>query len=229
MNTAVKYCHNRFQKTLSQIKAKDIHTAFARFSLEVQKLDKLTQIHLYSATTQFLDSLINEPKNLINPLEIFTLRCQSIIDHKQEKHKVVYSLAVIAIALAGLIMGIGAGIGLGMLTGLWATPLVFFNCLWAAKGAAVAVAAGSGLISLGSACIASFLLFKQPKIKTALTECIETVKEHQWLEEHHTEIPEEKNLKLHLVSSSLKSSETQISEKKEALEEEVASPSTKGL
>jgi hypothetical protein len=194
MKAALKYCQNRFQKSLNKTKRnKDIYSTFELLELETQKLDMLTQINLYGATTQFLESLVDEPNDLINPLEVFTLRCNFILDNKPTdvKHIIALSLAVMAITLAVFIVAATAGIGLGVLAGIWATPMVFFSSLFASQATAVGVAAGAGALSLGATVGSSILLFKPAKIKKALTNCVESVKESHLFKESKGAFSEE--------------------------------------
>lgn len=178
-NAAKMYCHKKFRKSLDGVVGKkEVYQSFEALEKEIQKLDLVTQINLYSAVTQFLDSLIQEPTDSINPLEVFNLRCNSILGSKYNaNYKIVLGLAVIALSIATVITGGALGIGIGVLYGLWQTPLMFMTSLFAAEAAAVGVAAFSATVGIGVGGLTSYLFFKEPKIKTHLTACIETVKE----------------------------------------------------
>ena len=197
MNAALKYCHNKFQKTLTTVKTKEIHHSFELLAIEIQKLDTLSQIHLYSATSQFLEQLIKEPQDLVNPLDVFTLRCSSLIDHKYNiNQKLIFGLAIVAISLAVLIVSCAAGIGIGVLAGLWATPMLFLNALFSAHLAAITVSAVSSALSIGSAAVSSYFFFKKPQIKTVLSDCINSIKETQLAKDIKQESYEEKPLEI---------------------------------
>lgn len=79
--SALAYCQKKYLKSLSSLdgqKGKQISDSFKLLEQEIKNLDPITQINLYTATTQLLDSLINEPNDSINPLDVFYIRCKSI-------------------------------------------------------------------------------------------------------------------------------------------------------
>ncbi|MFT4058923.1 MAG: hypothetical protein QM652_05180 [Legionella sp.] len=195
MSAALSYCQNKFQKSLNKSKNKQgIYASFEYLDAEIKKLDALTQMHLYSAATQFLDSLVEEPNDLINPLELFTYRCHSILDARYNgTHYLVLGLTVLAISLALLITGATLGIGLGILSGFWSTPMAYLSALGALELPALGIAATAGVLSLGGLVTSSILLFKTPKIKTALSQSIEAVKESQLMPHLEEEEAEEQN------------------------------------
>ncbi|MGC1183154.1 hypothetical protein [Legionella sp.] len=200
MSAALSYCQKKYKKSWNNASnKKTIYDAFERLETEIKKLDEMIQVHLYSAMTQFLDSLIQEPDDPINPLEVFSLRCQSILGYDHESlNKIGLALGVIALSLAVLTTGAALGFGIGVALCLWQTPLMFMTCLLAAEVPAVAVAAASVSAGVGTGILSGWLFFKEPRVKTALSHCIETVKERH-LSDKETEINQESSSELHQV------------------------------
>jgi hypothetical protein len=121
MSAALMYCNNKFRKAL-QITHKNmvIYKAFNALESEIKKLDYMVQLNLYSAATQYLESLVQDPNDPINPLEVFVLQCNSIVDDKHETiKKIGLALGVIAISISVVMIGVVLGIGIGMLLSLW--------------------------------------------------------------------------------------------------------------
>ncbi|MFT4059290.1 MAG: hypothetical protein QM652_07060 [Legionella sp.] len=194
MSAALSYCQKEFRKSLNNARGKTtIYDAFEMLEKEIKKLDDMTQLHLYSATTQFLDSLIQEPDDPINPLEVFTLRCQSILGEEYEAVKAIgLALAVIAISVAVIATGAALGLGVGVLLGLWQTPLMFLASLMAAEAPALGIAAASSSLGVTVGVFSGWMFFKELSAKTVLNRCIETVKE-SYLSESEVTINEENN------------------------------------
>ncbi|EHL30525.1 hypothetical protein [Legionella drancourtii] len=179
MNAALMYCDNKFKKALTTIhKNKAIYEAFEALEMEIKKMDYLTQLNLYSATTQFLESLIHDSNDSINPLEVFVLRCNSIVDDKHDSlKKIGLALGVIAISIAVVMTGAALGIGIGMMLSMWQTPLMFMTALFAAETAPLIVASSSIAQGIGAGLLSQFLFFKEPKIKKALDNCVDAIKQ----------------------------------------------------
>lgn len=181
MSAALMYCNNKFKKALQTThKDKAIYRAFNALEQEIKKLDYMVQLNLYSAATQYLESLIQDPNDSINPLEVFVLRCNSIVDDKHGTiKKIGLALAVIAVSLSVVMTGASLGIGIGILLSLWQTPLMFMTSLFAAETASLIVASSSGVMGFGAGLLSQFLFFKEPKIKGALDNCVEAIKQSQ--------------------------------------------------
>lgn len=179
MKAALMYSDNKFKKALqASQKNKAIYKAFDALEMEIKKLNYMAQINLYSAATQYLVSLVEDPNDSINPLEVFVLRCNSIVDDKHETiKKIGLALAVIAISLSVVMTGAAVGIGIGMLLSLWQTPLMFMASLYAAETAALVVASSSIVAGFGAGLLSQFLFFKEPKIKGAFENCVEEIKQ----------------------------------------------------
>ena len=179
MNAALMYCTNEFQKALGQTqRTKTIHDAFEVLAEEIKKLDYITQINMYSVTTQFLESLLKKETDVINPLDVFMLRLNAIIDEKNSTtKKVVLALGVIAIALSVVILGGAIGFGVGMLLGLWQTPLMFMASLLSAELAPLVTAAASALAGAVSGLASRFLFFREPGVKKAFNHCVDVIKQ----------------------------------------------------
>lgn len=190
MSAALKYCTRKFKKALIAIdKKNEISKAFKLLDVEINKLDYMVQIKLYTASTQLLETLIQNSEDLINPLDIYVLQCNSIINGSNETIvKVGLALAVIAIALSVFVLTAGLGIGIGMLLGLWQTPLIFMTSLFAAEAVSLAVATSSVVAGVGAGFISQYYFFKEPKIKIGLDNCVEAIK-HSYLGE--TELEED--------------------------------------
>lgn len=178
MKAALMYCDNNFKKALQTThKNKAIYKAFNELEMEIKKLDYMVQLNLYSATTQLLDSLINEPNDSINSLDVFVLRCSFIVDDKHETiKKFGLGIAVIAIYLSVAMSGAAVGIGIGMLLSLWQSPLMFMTSLFAAETASIVVASSSVVAGLGAGLLSQYAFFKEPKIKESLDNCVEAIK-----------------------------------------------------
>jgi hypothetical protein len=179
MSAALMYCNNKFKKALQTThKNKAIYEAFNALEMEIKKLDYMVQLNLYSAATQYLESIIQDPNDSINPLEVFVLRCNSIIDDKHDTiKKIGLALAVIAISLSVVMTGAALGIGIGILLSLWQTPLMFMTSLFAAETASLIVASSSAVAGFGAGLLSQFLFFKEPEIKGALDNCVEAIKQ----------------------------------------------------
>jgi hypothetical protein len=178
MNAALMYCNKKFIKSLEHTrKNKLIYEAFNRLETEIKKLNYIDQINLYSATTQYLDSL-NDENDSINPMEVFIIRCNSIVPMEEETLKTIgLILGVIALSLSVVILGAAIGIGIGMMLGLWQTSLIFMTSLLAAETAPLIVATASVTSGIGMGLTSGFLFFKEPGVKKALNNCIEAVKQ----------------------------------------------------
>lgn len=189
--SALAYCQKKYVKSLNGLsgkKGKQINESFLVLEQEIKKLDHITQINLYSITTQLLESLINEPHDAINPIDVFNLRCQSILGAKYNtSYYIALGLALIGIACAAIVTGGAIGIGIGILAGLWQTPLICLASLMAFEMPALGVAALSVSLGVGVGVASGFLFFKEPKIVTAKNDCIELVKE-SYLDDNVDEI-----------------------------------------
>lgn len=195
-NAPLLYCHNKFKKSLANIKERDlIKKSFVELEREIQKLNPLMQIDLYSATTQFLDSMINEPQDTLNPLEVFHLRCQSILSSNfNAYHKIILGLTAVAISLAAVVLGITAGVCIGVYLGLWQTPLIFMAALTAAELPALLVVSAGTLIGVGASVVSGMMLFKEPKVSLEVRNCIDAVKQSYLMDEPEEEVPNLQNL-----------------------------------
>lgn len=195
--SAVAYCQKKYAKTLNGLKkGQQLNEAFIVLEREIKKLDSITQINLYSATTQLLDSLINEPLDAINPLDIFYLRCQSALEAEYTtSYHIVLGLAVIGITCAGLVTGGALGIGIGILAGLWQTPLIYMASLLACELPALGFAALSTSFGIGTGIVSGYFFFKEPKVETAMKHCIEVIKE-SYIEESSDEIEQRESVHL---------------------------------
>lgn len=178
MSAALMYCNNKYNKALKIIhKNKSIYEAFEVLETEIKKMDTITQLNLYSATTQFLESMVQDPNDSINPLEVFILRCNSIVSDPNEAiKKIGLALGVIAISISVVAAGAALGVGIGMLLGVWQTPLMFMASLLAAETAPLIVASSSVAAGLGAGLLSQYLFFKEPKIRRALDTCVDEIK-----------------------------------------------------
>lgn len=161
---------------------------------ELKKLDNETQVNLLSVATQFLESLIDDPQDAINPLDVFVLRCNSIVgDSHKPLNTIGLAIGAVVIALAVVASTMALGIGIGMVINLWETPLLFMAALMAAESAPLLVASTSGIAGIGAGLISHYLFFKEPKIKTALNQCVEAVKQSNLTQELIAENDEDFN------------------------------------
>lgn len=184
MSAALMYCNKKFRKALNATQeTKGIFDAFNVLEMEINQLDPLVQINVYSAATQFLESLIQDPNDTINPLDVFDLRCRTILESQYNtSYYLVLGLATIGIACATLALGGALGIGIGILSGLWQTPLLYMASLFACELPALGVAALSSSLGVGAGIISGYSFFKEPKIVTAKNHCIDVIKKN-YLEE----------------------------------------------
>lgn len=178
MTAACAYSSQQFKKAHRSAHQKaEIYKAFEVLEIEIQKLDELTQIHLYAAASDLLRSMIEHPKDSINPLEIFALRCNSILKEKQSlAATLALAIGVIVLSVAVTLTGVAAGLGIGMMLGLWATPMVFFEALLAVNTLPVVIAATSTVAGISSGIAAGLLLFKGSSAQQAVEHCIEEIK-----------------------------------------------------
>ena len=177
MSAALMYCNKKFRNALNAIQErKDIYEAFSLLETQMKQLDYLVQINLYSAATQFMESLIQTPEDSINALDVFDLRCQTILESKYNtSYYLVLGLAAIGLACATLVVGAAMGIGIGILSGLWQTPMLYMAALMAGEAPALGVAALSSILSIGTGILSAYSFFKEPKIITAKNQCIEVI------------------------------------------------------
>lgn len=192
MSAALMYCHKKFRKALNTAhERKDIYEAFHQLELEMKQLDYLVQINLYSAATQFIESLLETPEDSINAVEVFDLRCRTILDSQYNtSYYIVLGLTAIAIACATLAVGGALGVGIGMLSGLWQTPLLYMASLMAYEVPALGVAALSTTLGLGTGLISAYSFFKEPGVVTAKNQCIDVINT-QYLAESVPEVEQE--------------------------------------
>ncbi|MFJ1270101.1 hypothetical protein ACD661_16200 [Legionella lytica] len=192
MSAALMYCHKKFRKALNTAhERKDIYEAFHQLELEMKQLDQLVQINLYSAATQFIESLIEAPEYSINAVEVFDLRCRTILDSQYNtSYYIVLGLSAIVIACATLAIGGALGIGIGMLSGLWQTPLLYMASLMAYEVPAVSVAALSTTLGFGTGLISAYSFFKEPGVVTAKNHCIDVINAN-YLAEQVVEVGQE--------------------------------------
>ena len=167
MNSALMYCNSRFNKALSQIETrKAIYAAFESLEMEIKKLNYMDQINLYSVAEQFLQSLLNDVHDSINPMEVFILRYECIVNVKNETiKKIGLALGVLAIALSVVVFGGSIGLGIGILMGLWQTLVAFMTCLLAAEMPALIVVSTSAALGVAAGFVSGFMFFKEPSIK----------------------------------------------------------------
>ncbi|WP_058532930.1 hypothetical protein [Legionella saoudiensis] len=199
--SALAYCQKKYLKSLNGLnvkKGKQINESFKLLDQEIKNLDPITQINLYSAATQLLDSLINEPNDSINPLDVFHIRCKSILGHKfNASYQLVLGIAVVGIACATLLTGGALCLGLGILSGLWQTPFAFMASLLAFELPAFAATALTSSISLGVAFAAGYSFFKEPTVVTAMNRCVEVIKESYLYDNSDTMVEDESVLSMH--------------------------------
>ncbi len=178
MNAALMYCNNEFERAHEQTrKNKAIFEAFETLATEIKKLDYMQQINLYSVTTQFLESLVKNQGDVINPLDVFILRSDSIVNENQGYLRTIgLLLGVTAISLSVVILGASIGFGVGVLLGLWQTPLIFMAALMAAEPAALIVASVSVAAGAVTGLVSKFLFFRESSIKKALDNSVEEIK-----------------------------------------------------
>lgn len=188
MNVALKYCNNKFIYSLNQIKeTKAIYAAFEALAKEIKKLNTIDQLNMYSVTTQFLDSLKNKNDSL-NPLEVFILRSNSIVDVENETLKTIgLALGIIAISLSVVILSATIGMGIGILLGAWQTSLAFMTALLAVETVPLIVASASVASGIGVGLVSGSSFFKESKVKTALNTCVEAIKQSHLPESHPSE------------------------------------------
>lgn len=192
MSAALMYCNKKFRKALNAThERKDIYEAFNQLELEIKQLDYLVQINLYSAATQFIDSLIHDPEDSINAVEVFDLRCRTMLESKYNtSYYIVFGFAAIGIACATLAVGGALGIGIGILSGLWQTPLLYMASLIACELPALGVAALSTTLGIGTGLISAYSFFKEPGVVTAKNQCIDVINTH-YLAEPVPEVEQE--------------------------------------
>ena len=181
MNAALMYCTNKYKRTIEMSHVtRSMNESFKALDAAIQELDAPTQINLYSITMQLIETIRNEPNNVINPLDVFIIQCESVLNGNKSALKTIgLAVGVVAIAIATLALGVGLGLGVGMLAGVWSTPLVFLSSLMAAQTTAVVAASAGVITGVGAGIVSGCQFFKTPKINTALTACIEQVKESQ--------------------------------------------------
>lgn len=179
MNSAVKHCALQYKKILSNKKLeKTIHDSFASLEREIKNLSYIDQINLYSIAVQLLDSLVHQPNNAVNALEVFNLRCQSIIGTENDLLKTIcLGLAALVITIAVLSVSLSIGVGLGMLMGFWQLPSAFVALLATLETSAVVTTATSVGVGLAVSGVITFGIFKPSKITSAVNDCVEAVKE----------------------------------------------------
>lgn len=187
MSSAVKHCALQYRKVLANTHLdKAIHDAFTALEEEIKKLRPIDQINLYSVASQFLGNLLCEPNNTINALEVFYLRCQSIVGTEHETLKAIcLGLAAVAISLAVLGSCVASGVGIGMLMGIWQFPTAYLTSLLALETPALVVASASAGIAMLVGGGVGFSFFQPAKVNTAINRCIEVVKESHLTESHN--------------------------------------------
>lgn len=199
--SALSYCQKKYLKSLNSLngqKGKQISESFKLLEQEIKTLDPIIQINLYSATTHLLDSLINEPNDSINPLDVFYIRCKSIFDTKfNAYYHVVLGLSVVGIACATLVTCGSLGVGIGILSGLWQTPLAFMASLLALELPALAATALTSSLSLGAGFASGYSFFKEPPVVTAMNRCVEVIKESYLDDSFDAVVEEESALSMH--------------------------------
>lgn len=181
MNAALMYCTNKYKKAIEMPHVtRSMNESFKALDAAIHELDAPTQINLYSITMQLIETIRNEPNNVINPLDVFIIQCESVLNGNTSALKTIgLAVGVIAIAIATLALGVGLGLGVGILAGVWSTPLVFLSSLMAAQTTAVVAASASVVTGIGAGIVSGCHFFKTPKINTAINVCIEQVKEGQ--------------------------------------------------
>lgn len=176
MNATLIYCNNKFKKALeANQKTKIIYKAFAALEIEIKKLDFMAQVNLYTAATQLLESLFQNPNDLI----VFILRCEFILGKNPENIRIQHLvLGVLAISLLVVFVSAAVGVGIGMLLARWQSPLLFLTSLLAEETAPLIVAFTSIAAGIVATVVSQFLFFKEPKVKKALVTCVEAVKQN---------------------------------------------------
>lgn len=184
MTAALMYCNNEFQKTLELTrKRKIIHEAFEAFALEIKNLDEMERIHLYSIATQLLEKQLKGEGDLVNALEVFVLRCDSIIDKNGVATQLGLVLGMLVLSIAVFALCAASGIGLGILLGLWETVELFMASLMVTETAALIVASVSSVAGLGTGFLSGFCFFGEPGITKAVSGCVEAVKQNHLFED----------------------------------------------
>lgn len=203
MSSAVKHCALQYKKVLNDKHLEQsIHQAFVALEEEIKKLRAIEQINLYSIASQFLDSLLFEPNSTINAMEVFHLRCQSIIGSEHETLKTIcLGLAAIAISVAVLSTCIATGVGIGMLMGIWQFPTAYLASILALETPALLVTSVSAGVTMVVGSAVSFSFFQPARITTAVERCIEVVKEC-----HLTDLSIEDEDELHPVNGHISDS-----------------------
>lgn len=195
MPAALTYSNKKLKRALDRAPNKAIAQAFEVLELEVARLDEITQVHLFSAMSEFLNDLSTEKSDPVNALDVFMLRCQSVLDQKYSTvaHKIGLALAVVGVAVGAALMGMTLGIGIGVLLELWQAPALFFSSLMLYEPMPLLLASASA--TAGAMAGATYYrFFKTPKIQTVFEACIETTKEH-YLNKDREVVQEEALLK----------------------------------
>lgn len=178
MTAALRHCQHQFRQShASTKKNQGIYEAFEALEADIAKLSDIEQINLYSASTQFLDSLLKK-QELVNTLEVFTLRCNSIIASNESARKIGLSLAVLLIAIASFVLLTSIGIGISVLMGVWSAPMMFIAAFLAAETSPVLMVGASAALGIGAGVLAIWGLFRERAIEKSLYNCVEAVKEH---------------------------------------------------
>ena len=172
------YCNQKYRKALDKNKLiKPIYTAFSELEQEIKTLTAFQQLRLYSASTQLLESLSEQPKNSINPLDVFIHQCDSIVgSKKQSSRAIALGLGVIAIGLSVTLIGMSIGIGIGVLSGLWQSYMAFFSALSATKTAPLVVVGVNGGLGISAGACSQLFFFKEQKINKVIDNCVDAIK-----------------------------------------------------
>lgn len=179
MNAAVKHCALQYKKNLSNKHLeKTIYGSFVKLEEEIKNLNYIDQINLYSIASQLLDSLVKQPNNAINALEVFNLRCQTVVGNENSLlNTICLGLGALVITIAVLTVSMVIGIGIGMLMGLWQFSSAFLASLVALETPAVVATATSVGLGLAVSGALTYSFFQPSKITSAVNNCVEAVKE----------------------------------------------------
>lgn len=178
MSSALLYCTNEYERAHQQIrKNKAIFDAFEVLAIEIAKLSHMEQINLYSVTTQFIESLVKQQVDIVNPIDVFILRSNSIINANTSATKVILlALGIVAISLSVIVSGVALGFGAGLLLGLWSAPLACLAAFMAAEPAAIVIVTVSTVVGIATGFLSKLAFFREPPIKKSLDICIEEIK-----------------------------------------------------
>jgi hypothetical protein len=183
MRTAVLFVQNAFHKTLEKGREHNkkwdaVYMAFTTLASAIEVRDETDQINLYSVATQLLESLLQEKTDPVNSLDVFCIRCDSILHGKHpDLIKASLILAVIVIAIASVLTVASLSLGFGILMGFWVTPMAFLSACLAAETTALITVATSLTLGVGAGMLSGILFFKQSPAEKSVHDLVDAVKE----------------------------------------------------